>query len=86
MYVLSSMDLMPMPYPLEQLISINLLTNKVDKETNVYLVCQFTDELWSIPLRNPDGASTLLEKESMKMKQRLVVRRLKDKSHIYCLV
>ena len=86
MYVLSSMDLRPMPYPLEQLRSINLLTNKVDKETNVYLICQFTDELWSIPLRNPEGASTLLEKESMKMKQRLVVRRLKDKSHIYCLV
>ena len=86
MYVVRSLDLRPLPYPLEQLRSINLLTSKIDKETNLHLVCQFTDELWSIPLRNPDGAANLLDTEIMKMKPRLVVRRLKDKSHIYCLV
>ena len=80
-YLFKTDEIKNLPQPLDELRRASLLADKEE----MYLVLQFTDDLWSIPLRYPNRLTRLLDPEVRKMKKRLMVRRLRDTAQLYCL-
>lgn len=64
LFLVKSDEIKGLPQPLDELRMTSLLTASED----MYLVLQFDDDLWSIPLRNPERAGRILDPEVRRMK------------------
>ena len=80
-YVIKSEDIKGLPQPVDEIRMASLLA----LGESIYVVLQLSDHFWSIPLRNPDRASRILDPEVRRMKSRFTVRGIEDTGHIYCL-
>ena len=88
--VLKTSDISALPGSLDQLVGAHLLAyKKAGSYSEFHLLFQYQTSLWSASLQQSgtEPMADLLGKEGgQTMKQRLVVRRKKDKDQVYCLV
>ena len=65
-YFVKTDEIESLPKSLDDIRGISLLA----AEDNMHLVLQFSDDLWSIPLRNPEKVALILDPEVRRIKHR----------------
>ena len=75
------------PVPLDKLKSVHFLSNKsYSQELDLALLFQYTDDLWSVSLRQADRITQVFEGLEEKIQPRHAVRRLDDSGHVYIII